>query len=270
MYRAMATRKRPSPAVTDQLAALRVQLEALGDSERAAQEKRYLKSELEFFGVGVPGLRKTAKAFVRSHALDHEQLMALTQALWKHEVHELRALAIAILELQHRQLTAADLPALIVLVRQAKTWALVDWLATKVVGPLSDDPKARKQIDAWARDPDFWVRRTALLCHHDALLQGQGDFEHFARLAEPMLAEREFFIRKAIGWVLRSTAKRTPQRTYAFVEKHARELSGLSFREATRALSPAQQKKLAALRGATSPAPARNATRPQRRALRSD
>jgi 3-methyladenine DNA glycosylase AlkD len=246
----MASRIRPSePSSAELVAGLRAQLEALGNPERAVQEKRYLKSELAFLGVGVPGVRKTAKAFVRTHTLDHDQLLALTRALWKHEVHELRALAVGILELQHQQLSAADLPALIALVREAKTWALVDWIATKVIGPLADEPKARKQIDAWARDPDFWVRRTALLAHHDALLQGRGDFEHFARLAVPMLSEKEFFIRKAIGWVLRSTAKRTPQRTYAFVEKHARELSGLSFREATRALSPAQQKKLAAVRG---------------------
>ena len=250
----MASRKRPAPSTAvsssaEHVAALRAQLEALGNPKRAAQEKRYLKSELKFLGVGVPGVRKTAKAFVRAHALDHDALLALTHALWKHEVHELRALAVGIMELQHTQLSAADLPVLIALVRGAKTWALVDWIATKVVGPLADDPKARKHIDVWARDDDFWVRRTALLCHHDALLRGHGDFDHFARMAVPMLSETEFFIRKAIGWVLRSTAKRTPERTYAFVEKHARELSGLSFREATRALTPTQQKKLAALRG---------------------
>jgi 3-methyladenine DNA glycosylase AlkD len=250
MNSAMATRGRPTVSSSDDhVLALRAQLQALGDPKRALQAKRYLKSELAFLGVGVPGLRKTAKTFVRAHPeLDHDQLLRLTHGLWQHEVHELRALAVAILELARQQLSAADLPALITLVRQAKTWALVDWLATKVIGPLSDEPKARKQIDAWARDPDFWVRRTALLCHHDTLLQGAGDFDHFARMAEPLLADREFFIRKAIGWVLRSTARRTPARTYAFVEQHARALSGLSFREAVRALSPAQQRKLAALR----------------------
>ena len=247
----MATRKRPrsSDPIAEHVKELRAQLEARGDPKRAAQEKRYLKSDLAFLGVGVPALRKVAKAFVRAQPdLDHATLLQLTAALWEHEVHELRAVAVGILELEHMQLTAADLPALIGLVRRAKTWALVDWLATKVIGPLSDDPKAHKHIDAWARDKDFWVRRAALLAHHDKLLQGTGDFAHFARLAQPMLGEREFFIRKAIGWVLRSTAKRTPERTYAFVEKHARELSGLSFREAVRALPPAQQKKLIALR----------------------
>ena len=35
-------------------------------------------------------------------------------------------------------------------------------------------------------------------------------FERFAGYADAMLAEREFFIRKAIGWVLRETGKRQP------------------------------------------------------------
>jgi len=233
----------------DYVASLRAQLKALGNSERAAQEKRYLKSALEFYGVGVPGVRKTAKAFVKAHPeLDHDALLSLTRALWQHEVHELRALAVAVLELKHLQLSAADLPDLIALVRGAKPWALVDWFATRVMGPLTAGGKLRKHIDAWAKDDDFWVRRTALLCHHDALLRGEGDFAHFARLAVPMLGDKEFFIRKAIGWVLRSTAKRTPQRTIAFVEQHARELSALSFREAVRNLPAAQQKRLTAFR----------------------
>ena len=252
MFSAMTrTRARCTPdESTAQVAALHAQLAALGNPARAAHEQRYLKSDLAFLGVGVPGVRNTAKKFVRSHPLDHDQLMRLTRALWAHKVHELRAVAIAILELSREKLTTADLPVLISLVRESKTWALVDWLAIKVIGPLSSDPNARRQITDWARDPDFWVRRTALLCHHDALLRGQGDFEHFASMAEPLLDDPEFFIRKAIGWVLRSTAKRTPRRTYAFVAKHARALSGLSFREATRALAPAQQKQLIALREA--------------------
>lgn len=261
----MATRKRPDP-IAEHVASLREQLAARGNPARAVQEKRYLKSELEFLGVGVPGLRKVAKDFVRAHPeLDRAQVLQLAEALWRHEVHELRAVAVGILELERALLTAADLPALIALVRKSYTWALVDWLATKVIGPLSDQPKARRQIDAWARDPDFWVRRSALLCHHDALLQGAGDFDHFARLAIPMLGDREFFIRKAIGWVLRSTAKRTPERTYAFVEAHAHALSGLSFREAVRALPIAQQKRLNALRATSKPAPKTGTRRPRSR-----
>ena len=50
--------------------------------------------------------------------------------------------------------------------------------------------------------------RAALLAEHDALRAGGGDFALWSRLAGPMLDEREFFIRKAIGWVLREAGKR--------------------------------------------------------------
>lgn len=65
-----------------------------------------------------------------------------------------------------------------------------------------------------------------------------------------MLSEREFFIRKAIGWLLRSTAKRTPELTYAYAKQHAPKMSGLTFKEATRNLKPAQISALTQLRAA--------------------
>jgi 3-methyladenine DNA glycosylase AlkD len=239
--------KVPSDAAVSELTA---QLEAHASATRAAEVKRYLKSELSFLGVTVPALRREAEAFVRAHApLTRSELMPLTAALWQGEVYELRAVSVAILELEQQHLRGSDLPALIALIRQAKTWALVDWLSTKVMGPIiTRQPATRKHLDRWARDQDFWVRRTALLCFHDPLLAGAGDFDHFARLATPMLGEREFFIRKAIGWVLRSTAKRSPERTYAYVAAHAGEMSGLTFKEATRNLKPKQIAALSALR----------------------
>jgi 3-methyladenine DNA glycosylase AlkD len=221
-------------------------------AERAAQEKRYLKSELTFLGVTMPEIRREAKAFTRAHEhLRHDDLLTLTHALWQPGIYELRSVAVGILELEETRLTGDDTAALIALIRQAKTWALVDWLATKVLGPIIErEPRAKRQLDRWARDEDFWVRRMALLCLHDSLLAGAGDFDHFAKLATPMLAEREFFIRKAIGWVLRSTAKRTPERTYAYVAQHAGELAGLTFKEATRNLPAKQIAALSALRTA--------------------
>lgn len=225
----------------------------LGSVERAEQERRYLKSELAFLGVSQPVLRSEAKTFVRGQrdVLDRATLRALCEALWQTRVHELRSFAIAVLELCPAVLTKADASWLLAFIRDAKTWAHVDWLATKVLGALLvREPALGKQLDRWAKDKDFWVRRTALLALHDPILQGQGDFDHFARLAVPMLSEREFFIRKAIGWVLRSASKRAPERTYAFVKEHARELSGLSFREAVKHLPAGQQKELAALREA--------------------
>jgi 3-methyladenine DNA glycosylase AlkD len=225
-------------------------LAAQGTPDRARNEKRYLKSDLRFLGVTMPVLRREARAFARAHReLDRSSLRALVDRLWGSGVHELRSLAIGVLEQRTDLLRAVDARWLIGLVERANTWAHVDWLAVKVVGALvAREPSVARNLDRWARHPNFWVRRTALLALHDPLLAGAGDFDHFARLAAPMLSEKEFFIRKAIGWLLRSTARRTPERTYAFVARHAREMGGLTFREATRTLPVAQQRRLRALR----------------------
>jgi 3-methyladenine DNA glycosylase AlkD len=232
--------------------ALRRGLAKQGSPQRARAEQRYLKSELTFLGVGMPVLRREAKALARAQlSLDARSLRRLVEALWTTRVHELRCVAIGLLEQRTDLLRARDAAWLIGLVRDAKTWAHVDWLATKVLGALvAREAALGKRLERWATDPDFWVRRSALLALHDPLLQGAGDFEQFARLARPLLHEREFFIRKAIGWVLRSAARRRPERTYGFVKQHARELSGLTFREATRLLPARQRKELAALRAA--------------------
>jgi 3-methyladenine DNA glycosylase AlkD len=74
-------------------------------------------------------------------------------------------------------------------------------------------PDAAPQIDRWALDGDLWVRRAALLSQLEPLKAG-APFAPFARYADAMLDERQFYIRKAIGWVLRETSKRRPREVY--------------------------------------------------------
>jgi 3-methyladenine DNA glycosylase AlkD len=59
-----------------------------------------------------------------------------------------------------------------------------------------------------------------------------------------MLDEKEFFIRKAIGWVLRETSKKRPERVRKYVASRMHRLSGVTFREAVRRLPAADQKAL--------------------------
>jgi len=59
-----------------------------------------------------------------------------------------------------------------------------------------------------------------------------------------MLGDREFFIRKAIGWVLRDISRRRPDLVAAFIEMHRESMSGLTFREATRRLPASLRDRL--------------------------
>ena len=221
----------------------------LADAGRAGQAKRYLKSDLEFLGVGVPAIRSAVSDVARTHReLDRDGVLAWARALWREPVHERRTAAIEVLRRYTRRLLPADLALVEAWVREAHGWAYVDPLAGDIAGPIAlVHPDAWPLIDEWAADEDFWIRRSALLTLLPGIRRGGFDYERFERYATPMLAEKEFFIRKAIGWVLRETAKKDPAYVAAWTRSHLDQMSGVTFREAVRRL-PAEQAALLKLR----------------------
>ncbi|MGB7963621.1 MAG: DNA alkylation repair protein [Propionicimonas sp.] len=224
-------------------------LRSLGNPERAASERAYLKSGLVHYGTPLPAVRAVLTQATRSTNLDRPAILRLAEELWSVGVHERRVAAVELLAQQASTLEPADLGLLERLLRECRTWALVDPLATRVVGPLvAREPVLGTVLDRWARDGDLWIRRSALLALLVPLRQGAGDFERFARYADAMLAEREFFIRKAIGWVLRDTGRRRPDLVFDWLLPRAALASTVTVREAIKPLSPAQREAILALR----------------------
>jgi 3-methyladenine DNA glycosylase AlkD len=221
-----------------------------GDPGRAEQEKRYLKSELEHVGRSVPTIRRIVKAELTARGpLSHDELIDLVSALWARRVHECRMAAVELLKLRQDALRAPDIELIERLLRESRTWALVDGLAASVVGDLVERyPELSETLDRWSTDEDFWIRRSALLALLLPLREGQGDFERFGRYADTMLEEREFFIRKAIGWVLRDTAGKRPDLVFEWLAPRAARASGVTIREAQKHLSAGQRGEIAAAR----------------------
>ncbi|HME83881.1 MAG TPA: DNA alkylation repair protein [Roseiarcus sp.] len=50
--------------------------------------------------------------------------------------------------------------------------------------------------------------------------------------AARLLADRQWFIQKAIGWWLRSLSKTSPERVRAFLAEHGGAVRGVALREA--------------------------------------
>jgi 3-methyladenine DNA glycosylase AlkD len=207
-----------------------------GTPERAQGMKAYMKSELSFFGVDQAAVRGACRDFATLHADAHvDEVLDAVEALARSPWFELRSAAIGVLERRKKELGPGHLATLLRWVRGMACWAHVDWIATKLVGAvIARHPTERDRLSRWARDPHLWVRRTALLAQLDELRSGGGDFALFEQIAAPMLAEKEFFIRKAIGWVLRETARRRPELVRRFIAAHGAEMSGLTRREASK------------------------------------
>ena len=244
-----------------------IALRARGAPGRAEHERAYLKSELEHYGTSVPAIRAVAKAVAAQHPkLSHDNLLVLVDALWVAPVHERRMAAVELLGIYHDRLRGEDMAFLESLLRESRTWALVDPLAASLAGRLAErHPELGVVLDRWAADQDFWIRRAALLALLGGLRRGDGDFERFARYADAMLDNKESFVRKASGWVLRETAKKRPNLVYTWLLPRATRASAVTIREAIKPLPEQQRMAVLAARSDS-----RGVNRPRRPAAMGD
>jgi 3-methyladenine DNA glycosylase AlkD len=226
------------------------QLRGAGSPGRAASEQNYLKSKLEFTGTTVPQTRAIVRAWRRDHAgLTRQRLTEVAAALWVAPVYECQLAAVLLLTDRRALLEADDVALVERMLRSAGTWALVDGLAADVMGSLVERfaDELHPTLDQWATDADFWIRRSALLALLVPLRRGDpANFERFAGYADAMLGEREFFIRKAIGWVLRETGKSQPGLVTDWLAPRAHRASGVTMREAVKWLPAGQRDALMA------------------------
>lgn len=239
-----------SHAVTE----LESELRQGGDPARAQAQRAYFKLDMQYLGTTLPETRAKVRAWLKAQQVtERDDVWAVATQLWSADVFQFRQAAVEVLDARRRVLGASDLADVEKLLRTSHTWALVDPLATNVVWAIASRdadglPLPGEVLDRWAGDEDFWIRRSALLSQLRVVRPADGDPTRFFGYADEMLDEREFFIRKAIGWVLRDTARKRPGLVFDWLLPRARRASGVTFREAVKPLDDAQHAALLAVR----------------------
>lgn len=224
--------------IQKQLGLLRKELKKYFNPERAVQEKRYLKSPFKFFGVSLPLTDKIAKEFRKSNRdADCKYILELVKELWGSEYHDEKRLGLRILQSHPECLDISIMPVLEKMLIQSPTWDLVDDISIHIVGAvLEKDKRAFKYLKKWSKSENFWIRRASLISQILLFRQNKGDKKLFLDSAERMLQEREFFIRKAIGWGIREMSKAYPEAAFQFLMKIRDRASGLTLREGAKRL----------------------------------
>ncbi|MFH8249874.1 DNA alkylation repair protein [Microbacterium sp. B2969] len=212
---------------------LRARLAAAGDPVRAVAQQAYMKSSMPFHGVPVPEVRRLTRAAAKE-TTDAAALRTTARELWDEASRrEERYAAMQLLALRPVRADPAVVPLVEHMVRAGQWWDFTDDLAHRLAEALDARPEdTAALLRVWSRDEDFWMRRIAIIAQ-----LGRGDRVDPVLLTdviEPNAADREFFIRKAIGWALREYARVEPDWVRRFVAGH--ELSPLSVREALKHL----------------------------------
>ena len=209
----------------------------MGDPEVATAMAAYMKTDMPFYGLKKPErtpLHRQLKRDLTPSSDDEYEHVVRT--LWSLPRREEKYLAMT-LAWEYRRFNAyRHMDLYRDLIVEGAWWDFVDHVSGKCVGHvlLKERTLTKPLMEEWVESSDMWLRRSALLAHlgHKTDTDEATLFDHCLRLAH----EREFFIRKAIGWVLRQYARTAPDSVREFVLDHRDEWSGLTFREATKHL----------------------------------
>ncbi len=211
---------------------IRKDLAQAGDPEKARKMQAYMKTGQKFYGVQAPVRRKSFKAAAGKFGMVfRKEYRQVIFELWKGDSREemYQALETAEYYSQYRDEKSWSIYEALVL--SASHWDTLDWIAGKLVSPLVRRSRHLEgHLVAWSKSDNLWIRRASLLTHlhHRDKTNTQLLGNTILKLAH----EKEFFIRKAIGWILRDYSYANPQWVKDFVDRHQTVLSGLSRREA--------------------------------------
>jgi len=127
---------------------------------------------------------------------------------------------------QHHPAALASLDAkkLEALGRGLNSWDAVDCFSCYLAGPVWQSRQISDSlIHGWARSPDRWWRRAALIATvalNCPARGGRGDTPRTLRVCRMLVADRDDMVVKALSWALRELSKRDPGAVRDFLKRH--------------------------------------------------
>jgi len=220
-------------------------LESKSDSKQAEIGKKYMKSQLVFYGLKIPMIRKLVSDFLKYNKnISIKQFYPGLNKLWKSHVFDQMAAALFILEKFTKEFDETTWKLLDKWIDDLDNWTLCDWMCTLRVKMVDQDRQKLTLLMEWTHSPHMWRRRSAIIStlklkRFNTSLKVNDIEPLILSLLEDRPAfgnKKEFFIQKAIGWLLRSYGDFEPEAVLTFANTHRDQMSPLAYREATRKL----------------------------------
>lgn len=218
-------------------------LEALADPAKAAEMAVYHKAPRRYLGIALSDVEPLVADW-RAGASVAERVR-LAAGLWESDLHEARIAAAKLLtQARIREDEALVWGELQRWVPGFDAWAIADHACKAIERRLAAEPARLDVVAGWATDQRLWVRRAALvatlpwakLTHPSA--EELAARERILGWAAAMVADRDWFIQKAIGWWLRTLSLHDADRVRRFVAAEGAALKPFARREALRRSQP--------------------------------
>lgn len=217
----------------DFIITLTKELEKKANSKIAAEQKAYMRGQFEYYGIKTPIRRHIQKPFfIKAFLPQKEVAIQIAKSLWSKPQRDYQYIAQELLFKYTKQIEKDDISIFEFMVVNKSWWDTIDFIASKLMAAyFVKYPEKRKfYVDKWLNSNNMWLQRSALL--FQLKYKEKLDAELLSYTIEKLLGSKEFFINKAIGWVLREYSRINPKWVSDYVDVTS--LSNLSKREALR------------------------------------
>lgn len=202
----------------------------------ASSQSKYMRGLFPFFGIPKPQRSEIEKALLQKYPIKNTQELSLVLLeLWKKTEREFHYTALSIAQ-KHKKFYIPDLFSIFTKMIQTHSW----WDSIDTIGPhllgsfLPIYPQYLPYMDEWIAQEGLWLKRASLL--HQLRWKEKTDQEKLFSYCRICSGDKRFFIRKAIGWVLREYSKTNQEAVKKFLASYGHELSALSHKEARKYL----------------------------------
>lgn len=204
------------------------------NEERAEQMSAYMRYQFSFFGIQTKQRRELYKEFIKEAKSEKRTDWSLLVQCYEDSYREFHYFVLDYLKAMQKYLTFENMDQLEYFVKTKQWWDTIDVL-DKIIGNIGlRDKRINNLMVEWSKDDDIWVRRIAI--NHQRGRKNQMNTNLLETILVNNFGSSEFFINKAIGWILRDYSKTDPAWVKAFIDKHRTDLDKLSIREGSKYL----------------------------------
>ena len=197
----------------------------------AKSQKAYMRNQFDFYGLTTHLRREIQTPLLKKYnLLSINKYDQLIKSLWEKKERDYQYCAQELLLQNFQYFKRVDIYLFEFMIINKSWWDTIDFIAPKILGEYFKlyPKEIEKNINKWLDSNNIWLQRSCLL--FQLKYKTNLNTQILTYIIHSLLDSKEFFINKAIGWILREYSKTDKDWVIDFVQKT--NLSKLSSREA--------------------------------------
>ncbi len=192
-------------------------LKLIANEDEAREMSKEFREQFDFLGIKLVARREaTYPIFDKYPPQDGDELVKRVEDMWAVPFREMQYAACDYLFRHKVLLGGQHLMFLKKLIKQRAHHDTVDIISTSILGDLILRlPALRSKIAVWIRDPNIWIRRSAIL--FQLQYREHTDWEMLRLFCENCAKDDEAYIKNSISKALSQYARINPMEVRRFV-----------------------------------------------------